>query len=654
MSRTVASVVPLLALLGCNQGLDDNLFATGSATAVTSADHKSVFAVNPAIDGLSRFDVDTESVTEVVLEGEPTRVARAGDRLLVTLRTERALAVVDANTLEVERTVQVGAEPFGVVTDEAGSRAFVTLSQQDEVIELDLSSFEVTRRWTVTQEPRWLALEPDGRSLFVGSTFGARLTHIDLRSGEMQQLPMPSVDSTAPDSEVIVELTPRLTGDPAISPDGEVLAVPMLWVDNLSDISSEMDEPGGSYGSVSGGERFGRFNAAVMTVPLDSKGQPEMDESEVTFVVGFVELEELFPTVRSYPAAVTWSPDGDVAMVAMEGSQAVAAMTRRISKDHSDDLNGGFGRTAMVDFADTGFSRGPESIIDDRFGSNASAFVGLSTMPQGLVFTDDSTLWAHSGIQHSIEPVDFDGARDAARENRRQEFESTPSFQGADALALSDRALPGDVQTGRRLFFSAVDTRMSTTSAGVSCSTCHFDGRTDGLTWNLDGLPRQVPSLAGQVSLTEPVTWFDEVSSVADEAMITSQSRMGGDDLSRTQAEYIEAYVDWSRDVDHKDKGAQTEAVTRGQAIFEREDVACSSCHPAPLYTDGDKHDMYGVNGVATPSLIGVAATAPYLHTGSAPSLRGVLETARGGEMGDTSSLSEQEMDDLVAYLRSL
>ncbi len=54
-----------------------------------------------------------------------------------------------------------------------------------------------------------------------------------------------------------------------------------------------------------------------------------------------------------------------------------------------------------------------------------------------------------------------------------------------------------------------------------------------------------------------------------------------------------------------------------------------------------------------TPSLSGVAATPPYLHDGSALTLRGVLEATRG-KMGDISSLSSDDEDALVEYLRSL
>ena len=54
-----------------------------------------------------------------------------------------------------------------------------------------------------------------------------------------------------------------------------------------------------------------------------------------------------------------------------------------------------------------------------------------------------------------------------------------------------------------------------------------------------------------------------------------------------------------------------------------------------------------------TPSLTGIADSAPYLHDGSAATLHDVLVQTRG-HMGNTSSLSDDDLDALVEYLRSL
>jgi mono/diheme cytochrome c family protein len=56
-----------------------------------------------------------------------------------------------------------------------------------------------------------------------------------------------------------------------------------------------------------------------------------------------------------------------------------------------------------------------------------------------------------------------------------------------------------------------------------------------------------------------------------------------------------------------------------------------------------------------TPSLLGVSATAPYFHDGSARTLREVLTTGNAGDrMGRTSQLKPKDIDALVAYLETL
>ena len=59
---------------------------------------------------------------------------------------------------------------------------------------------------------------------------------------------------------------------------------------------------------------------------------------------------------------------------------------------------------------------------------------------------------------------------------------------------------------------------------------------------------------------------------------------------------------------------------------------------------------------IKVPSLVGVGARAPYLHTGCAPTLRDRFTgSCDGGDShGHTSQLSETELADLIAYLESL
>ena len=92
--------------------------------------------------------------------------------------------------------------------------------------------------------------------------------------------------------------------------------------------------------------------------------------------------------------------------------------------------------------------------------------------------------------------------------------------------------------------------------------------------------------------------------------------------------------------------------------------LECQSCHPPPLYTDLQLHDV-GTGDPAkeknshgrgtnfdTPSLRSLWLTAPYFHNGSAGSLVDVLRS--GDEHNVAAGLSAGDMEDLVTFLRAL
>jgi cytochrome c peroxidase len=56
-----------------------------------------------------------------------------------------------------------------------------------------------------------------------------------------------------------------------------------------------------------------------------------------------------------------------------------------------------------------------------------------------------------------------------------------------------------------------------------------------------------------------------------------------------------------------------------------------------------------------TPTLIETWRTAPYLHDGSAATMREVLTTRNSGDLhGRTSHLKKEQIDDLLEYVLSL
>ena len=102
-----------------------------------------------------------------------------------------------------------------------------------------------------------------------------------------------------------------------------------------------------------------------------------------------------------------------------------------------------------------------------------------------------------------------------------------------------------------------------------------------------------------------------------------------------------------------------------GKVLFGK--LGCDFCHVGADFTDSSRKMLHDVGtlkatsgfrsggplaGIDTPTLLGVWETAPYLHDGSAPTIRDVLTTANpNGQHGFVGALDDKEVDQLVAYV---
>jgi cytochrome c peroxidase len=198
-----------------------------------------------------------------------------------------------------------------------------------------------------------------------------------------------------------------------------------------------------------------------------------------------------------------------------------------------------------------------------------------------------------------------------------------------------------------------------------SCSSCHpGDARVDGLNWDLpnDGIgnPKNTKSLLlahktpPMMSLGVRENAETAVRAGIRHILFTVQP----EEVPAAMDEYLKSLkpVPSTYLVD----GKLSEAAERGQKVFSQ--AGCAMCHPPGLFTDLQKYDVgtcarfdKPTDKFYTPTLIEVWRTAPYLHDGSAATIRDVVTTRNPHDQhGETSSLSSQEIDDLCAYVLSL
>jgi DNA-binding beta-propeller fold protein YncE len=200
----------------------------------------------------------------------------------------------------------------------------------------------------------------------------------------------------------------------------------------------------------------------------------------------------------------------------------------------------------------------------------------------------------------------------------------------------------------------------------LSCSTCHPEGRADALNWDLlnDGIGNPKNSKSMVWSHQTPPTMARGVRS---DYTVATQAGFRFILFREPAPEEVESVKDYLRSLQPARSphlgpdGKLTADAQKGKAIYESAKAACTTCHPAPLYTDlkmydvGTRGELDRVDAFDTPTLIELWRTAPFLHDGAAKNLREVLTTSnKGDKHGTTSHLTQEQIDQLVEYLLSL
>jgi mono/diheme cytochrome c family protein len=182
-------------------------------------------------------------------------------------------------------------------------------------------------------------------------------------------------------------------------------------------------------------------------------------------------------------------------------------------------------------------------------------------------------------------------------------------------------------------------------------------------TWN-DGTElttKTVLPLAG-VGETGPWTWHGWQHDLDASLQNSFVSTMQGERASQDDIVALRAYVE-SLELPPNPFVADSPSpsAARGKELFESASVGCADCHSGPRFTDGQIHDVGMTRerdkyqGYNTPSLRGVYRKPRWLHDGRAKSLEAVLtEWHRPDEIGGGAELSDSDVADLIAYLRTL
>lgn len=570
-----------------------------SADLQLSQDGSTAWAVLEDADTLARIDLTTSTPTATFISvgANPRGVALVEDSVGVVVEDSRALVILDAASgserLRVE--LEPGTRPGELV---GGPHFTVALTGTGEVVDVDADGFVFNRR-EVGPDPRALARTPTGE-LLVSRWRSPDETAV-IYSPDATDVVL-GLDER-PDSDTTNRGVPNLLECIMPSPDGGWIYVPALQ----ANVSRGVYRDGQALTFETA------MRAIVSAVPLDTRTE-HIDDRKV--------LDD-----RGRASFVLASPLGDLLYVAHPGFQTVSVLD-----GYTMELRG-----SLLEVGHT-----PNALA---LSPDGDTLYVLATLDRALHAFDVSNLSTTPPMLFSVDLVDTE--------------------------PLSDELLQG-----KRLFHTSRDTRMAK-SGYVTCSNCHPDGRQDGLVWDFtdrgEGFRNTISlELRGGTEMGR-VHWtgnFDEIQDFEGDI----RNGQGGTglltdgDWSITSDSLGEPKAGRSADLDAL--AAYVASISTagsspvsppdgGEATFVA--AGCDSCHPAPLYTDSTlespvRHDVGTIqawsgqrlggelDGFDTPTLLGVHATGPWLHDGSAPTLHDAIvahESAAGLDADTLEALTQ-------------
>ena len=227
-----------------------------------------------------------------------------------------------------------------------------------------------------------------------------------------------------------------------------------------------------------------------------------------------------------------------------------------------------------------------------------------------------------------------------------------------DHTLLRERERALQRRIGERSFYES-------TRAGISCQSCHLHGGSDGAEHNIGGATF-VSTLDSRGLLGTPPFLRDggyptlgSLDEVAQTLYRGYVRRQGGRRFSLDR--YLASLPRPIRERQLERADAARER--RGLDVFV--EARCPVCHAFPAFTNLGQHpaDAFFPEHAAhhpgtqldTPSLLGLATSAPYLVDGRAKTLEEVFRRHdRAHRHGDTAELEDGELGDLIYFLEGL
>ncbi len=583
------------------------------ATLTADEEGKKLYVAETTANRVAIFDIENEKVTaRVKLSGSPSGLAlnADGSSLYVTVSSpDGTVYKIDTASKKITGQIHVGHSPIAPVLNSDASRLYVCNRFNNDVSVIDLKAMEEIKTIPVKREPIDAALTKNGRWLFVAN-------HLHEGAGD-QDYTAAAISVIDTQKQEVVKTIRLLNGSTALR--GISIA------------------PDGKYAYVT-------HTLARYQLPTTQLERGWMNTSALTIID--VRKKELFNTVllddvdlgAANPWGVAIEPTGKYICVAHAGTHEISIIDRAAMHEKLQKVADGQGSYG-------------QGLSWEDVPNSLSFLVGIRKRmklpgngPRGVAIVGEKVYTAEY-FSDSI------GSSEIAV------FNTVAPKPVSIALGPKRKLTPE--RQGEIFFHDATGCFQH----WQSCSSCHPDTRADALNWDLlnDGMgnPKQTKSML--LAHKTPPAMITGIRPNAEAGVRAGFKFIQFAVRPEEDAVAIDKYLKSVKPVPspYLVDGRLSPAAQRGKVIFE--DAKCASCHPAPLFANGEKYNTKTGIGrqenweFDTPTLVEVWRTAPYLHDGRSASIEEVVTIHNVDDAhGKTSKLTPLQISDLVEYVLSL
>ncbi len=563
---------------------------------------------------------ENKACDSIAAPGQPSGlcVSPDGESLYIACATPQSeVCVVDLKRREVAATVPAGHSAMAPVVSPDGKTLYVCNRFDNDVSVIDLDERREIYSIPVQREPVSAALTKDGKFLMVANhlplsradqdNVAAVVSVIDVQQRKIiKELKLPSGSSSLHDISV--------------SPDGKY-AVVTHTVSSFNWSATQII--------------LGWIHANALTII-------DLAKLKIRYTVLLDEPDH----GAADPWGTAWSADGKTLAVAHAGTHEVSIIDFPKLLANLPDSATGPGRDPPVKSPVLTFvsrSEGIDNVLPFLTGARERIKLPVGNFGPHALAIVGRKLYVANYYSDTLNVINLDAPR-----------------SNIQTIALGDNE-PMDIVRRGDFYFHDADICFQ---GWQSCSSCHpGEARSDGFDWDLPaelgfGNPRHTKSLLLSYETSpgsDPKGHFaPTVSDRIKFLLFTNQPP--------EVASAIDAYLKSLKPAPspYLVGGKLSAAARRGKKLFYS--ARCADCHVPGFYTDSHSHDVgtrasydETTGSFTTPTLVEVWRTAPYLHDGSAVTIRDVLTTRNiQGKHGEVRYLTDHQINDLCEYVLSL